>query len=129
MLHFKLKGMTSKNLISFFPEYGHVGIESRMQQHGSKHFSLRPPPSRPCWMGSKDQNSISEHGRVEYQIKWNHKCRNMQTHIFFLKVVMLHIKLKGKEHRAPCNHIFCPYTHPKKYECGHFAYQIKGKEV
>ena len=30
---------------------------------------------------------------------------------FFLKVVMLHIKLKGMEHRAPCKHIFCPYTH------------------
>ena len=28
-----------------------------------------------------------------------------------LKVVMLHIKLKGMELRAPCEHIFCPYTH------------------
>ena len=32
--------------------------------------------------------------------------------IFFLEVVMLYIKLKGKEHRAPHKHIFCPYTHP-----------------
>ena len=30
---------------------------------------------------------------------------------FFLKVVMLHTKLKGMEHRTPCKHIFCPNTH------------------
>ena len=29
-----------------------------------------------------------------------------------LKVVMLHIKLKGIEHRAPCKHILCPYILP-----------------
>ena len=34
------------------------------------------------------------------------KCQN-----FFLKVVMLHIKLKGIEHRAPCKHIIYPYVH------------------
>ena len=33
--------------------------------------------------------------------------------IFSLKVVMLHIKLKGMEHRAPCKHIICPYTQPQ----------------
>ena len=32
---------------------------------------------------------------------------------FYLKAVMLHIKLKGKEHRAPCKHTFCPYTSPQ----------------
>ena len=31
----------------------------------------------------------------------------------FLNGVMLHIKLKGMELRAPCKHILCPYTHPK----------------
>ena len=36
-----------------------------------------------------------------------------QTPLFFLKVVMLHIKLKGTEHRAPCKHIFCTYAHPQ----------------
>ena len=30
---------------------------------------------------------------------------------FFLKVVILHIKLKGMEHRTPCKQIVCPYTH------------------
>ena len=32
---------------------------------------------------------------------------------FFLKIVMLHIKLKGMEHRTPRKHIFCPYTHSR----------------
>ena len=51
----------------------------------------------------------------------------------FLKVVILHIKLKGIEH------IYCPYTHlpPLRSkghffffsESGHVAYQIKVKEV
>ena len=59
--------------------------------------------------------------------------------IFFLKVVMLHIKLNGMERRAPCKHIFCPYTHlqpvgldqkvKKNSECGYVAFRIKGKEV
>ena len=35
---------------------------------------------------------------------------------FFLKEVMLHVKLrgvKGMEHRAAHKHIFCHYTHPQ----------------
>ena len=60
-----------------------------------------------------------------------------KVNIFFLKVAMLDIKLKGMEHSVPCKHIFCPYTHSQpvgwtkrleKSECGHVAYQIKGKE-
>ena len=31
--------------------------------------------------------------------------------VFFLKVVMLHIKLKGMERRAACKYIVCPYKH------------------
>ena len=52
---------------------------------------------------------------------------------------MLHNKLKGMEHRAPCKHVFSPYIHPQPVgwikgkknisECGHVAYQIKGQEV
>ena len=26
---------------------------------------------------------------------------------------MLHIKLKGMKHTAPCKHILCPYTNPR----------------
>ena len=33
--------------------------------------------------------------------------------IFCLKEVMLHIKFKGMEHKAPCKHIVCSYTHPQ----------------
>ena len=51
---------------------------------------------------------------------------------------MLHIKLKGMEHRAPCKNIFSPYTTLNPWvglkgkqnsEYGHVAYQIEGKEV
>ena len=53
---------------------------------------------------------------------------------------MLHFKLKGLERRSPSKHMFCPYTQPRplglgrkvkhvRSECGHVAYQIKGKEV
>ena len=49
---------------------------------------------------------------------------------------MLHIKLKVMEHRAPCKHIFYPWTHPQSQdgvkrskhffsEGSHVAYQIK----
>ena len=46
------------------------------------------------------------------QFYFSHMDQKVKTY-FFLKVVMLHIKLKGMEHRAPCKHIFCPYTHPR----------------
>ena len=39
--------------------------------------------------------------------------RSKGQNIFFLKEVMLHIKLKGMEHRVPCKHKPCHlYTHP-----------------
>ena len=82
------------------------------------------------WGG--DQNStFSEYGHVAYRIKGNDACSNMVANIlpvdtpstpgvgskgqnfFFLKVVMLHIKLKGTDHRAPHKHIFCTHTHPR----------------
>ena len=37
------------------------------------------------------------------------KCQT----IFFLKLVRLHIKLKGMELRAQWEHKFCLYTHPQ----------------
>ena len=72
-------------------------------------------------VGSKGQTlSFSESSHVAYQIKADNAGSNMvanilptdtpstqgvrskgQTIFFFLKVVMLHIKLKGIEHRAP----------------------------
>ena len=71
-------------------------------------------------MGSKGQATyFSESSHVAYQIKVDEAGSNMVANIlltdtpstrgagqkvklcFFLKVVMLHIKLKGIEHRAP----------------------------
>ena len=56
---------------------------------------------------------------------------------FFLKVVMLRIKLKGLsiEHHASTYSVLTHILNlwfrlkGKKSECGHVAYQIKGKEV
>ena len=53
-----------------------------MQQRGSKYFAPPPPPPPPLQGWVKRSNStVSEHGHdVAYQIKWNHKCSNMQAH-------------------------------------------------
>ena len=49
-----------------------------MQQHGSKHFAIRPPTSPDPWEGYTGQNStFSDHGHVAYQINGNHE---MQQH-------------------------------------------------
>ena len=67
-------------------------------------------------MGGGQNSTFSEYGHVAYQIKGNDTCSNMvaktltvntpsasgvgskSQNIFFLKVVMLHIKLKGLDH-------------------------------
>ena len=69
--------------------------------------------------GPRPNQTFSEYGHVAYQIQAYNVCSNMVANIlptytpltqglvskgqtiFFLKVVMLHIKLKGIEHRAP----------------------------
>ena len=70
---------------------------------------------------NRDQkSSFSEYDNVAYQIKGNDACNNVVAIIlpvdtsstwggvkrsfFFLKVVILHIKLRRVEHRTPCNH-------------------------
>ena len=75
-------------------------------------------------LGSKGKNIIlmSEISHIAYQMKQNGAWSTMQAHIltapvlgskhfFSLKVVMLHIKLKGKERRGQCKYIFNPYAH------------------
>ena len=64
-----------------------------------------------------------------------------KRHFFsFLKVIMLHVKLRGMKQRTHCKYIFCPFVHqgPQMGSKGqnnflseesHVAYQIKGKEV
>ena len=98
--------------------------ERRMQQHGSKYFAHTPPPTL-CGGVKRSNYTFSEHGHVAYQIKGTMHANILSlqtpstpvvgqtsTH-FFLIVVMLHIKLIGTEHRAPCKQKFCPYTHTR----------------
>ena len=60
-----------------------------MQQLGSKYLARRPP-------------SLSS----------DHRGQKVKIQLF-QNMVMLHSKLNGMEHRAPCKHIFSPYTHPQ----------------
>ena len=61
-----------------------------------------------AWCGSKGQNAtFSEHGHVEYQIKWNHECSNMSARILSLHTP----SVKGQN-------IFFS-------ESGHVVYQIR----
>ena len=68
-----------------------------MQQLRCKYLARRPPPP-PDPRGQK----------VRIQL--------------FNYMVMLHNKLKGMRHRAPCKHIFSLYTHPQPVSW------IKGKK-
>ena len=53
----------------------------------------------------------------------------------FQNMIMLHNKLKGMEHRAPYSllthtlNLWVGLKGKRSSECGHVAYQIKGKEV
>ena len=84
-------GQMHKNMLLLFPEKSHVAYQIRNEwsiEHHASTYSILTHILDP-WGGVKAQN------------------------IFFLKVVMLFIKLKGTEHRTPLMHIFCPYTHPQ----------------
>ena len=128
-----------------------------MQQQGSNILHIDPSPQHWGW-GQMVKIHFLEHGHVAYQIKGIGKCSSMQPHIlslhtpltpgmeqkvntFFLKVVMLDIKSKEMELRAPCKHMFGPVTHARPLldpwsrvkrskhfftERSHFAYKIKG---
>ena len=82
-------------------------------------------------MRQKAKHFFSENRDVAYQIrgKWSIELDASTCYVLqapaapwiesegkknkFLKVVMLHIKLKATERRAPCKHILCSYTHPQ----------------
>ena len=83
-----------------------------MQQHGSKYFARRQPPT--LGMGSIGRNStFSEYGHAAYEIKENQERSSMVANIlsvdipdpgdgvsrskfyFFQNMVMVHIKLKS----------------------------------
>ena len=115
--------MGSKGQNLTFSEHGHVAYQikendecSNMQSHilflhttltpgmGSK---VKPFFLKVVKLYSKREWNVEHHASTYSILTHTVKCSNY----FFLNIVMLHIKLKGMEHRAPCKHIFCPYTH------------------
>ena len=97
-----------------------------------------PCPSDPVVKIQLVQNMVV----LLYQFNENHKCNSIVANILPADpapMVMLHIKFKGMGHRAPCKHIFSPYTLTLNCrldyniklnsECDRVVYKIKGKEV
>ena len=108
--------------INLFLDYGHVSYQIKADDAGSNMVAFFLPTDTPSiqGVGSKGQTlSFSESSHVAYQIEAYDAGSNMVANILptdtpltqglgqkvklylFLKVVMLHIKLKGIEHRAP----------------------------
>ena len=104
-----------------FSEYGHVAYQIKADHAGSNMVANILPTETPLTqgVGSKGQTMyFSESSHVAYQIKADDAGSNIvanilpQTHppprgwgqkvklYLFLKVVMLHIKLKGIDYRA-----------------------------
>ena len=110
-----------------------------MQQHAST-YSVLTHTLDTCGV-VKGQTFLSESSYVANQIKGNVAKSSMQAHILslhtpstpwweiLLKVVMLHIILKGVEPRAPCTLIFCPYTQPRLPDgrIKHFLFPTKSE--
>ena len=92
-----------------------------MQQHDSKYFVRRPPPTSPHsdpGGGVKGQSStFSEHGHVANQFKEDHRCSNMIVYICPKTPIHhpLFPGLGGGVERSKFNFS----------EHGHVAYQIK----
>ena len=119
----------------FFLKVVVLYIKLKRMEHRAKckHIFCPYMYPRPLGWGQKVKTFFSENSHVAYQIKGKGAKSDMQSHIlslhtplapgwgqkvktcccFFLKEAMLHIKLKVMEHRAPCKHIVCPYTHPR----------------
>ena len=52
-----------------------------MQQHCSKYFALRPPPTHTPPDPGGQNSTFSEHGHVAYQTKGYRECSNMVANI------------------------------------------------
>ena len=102
---------------STFSEYGHVAYQMKGYEACTNMVAMTPSSDPGDWVKSSKLNFFSTHGCVAYQSKGNGECSNIQAHIlsshvlstpgvgskvktFFLKLVMLHIKLIRMEHRA-----------------------------
>ena len=106
----------------FISEYSHVAYQIKADDAGSNMVANILPTDTPLtqWQGSKGQAIyFSESSHVSYKIKADDAGSNMVANIlpkdtpltqgvgskfklyfFFLKLVMLHINLKGIERRA-----------------------------
>ena len=106
---------------SHFSEHGHVSYQIKGNDACRKMvgntFTHRPP-SHPiknstffrtwsCCMSNSTESQMQQHACTYSVITHTLNHWGGVKH-FFLKVVMLFIKLKEMEHRAPCKHIFCP---------------------
>ena len=113
--------MAPRPKLNFF-RYGHVAYQIKAEDAGSNMVANSLPTDTPSTqgVGSKGQTIyFSDSSHVAYQIKADDPGSNMVANILptdtpltqewgqkvklylLLKVVMLHIKLKGIEHRAP----------------------------
>ena len=105
-------------------EYGHVGYQIKAEDAGSNMVANTLPTDTPLTQGVRSKGQtiyFSKSSHVAYQIKADDAGSNMVANILptdtpltqgggggqkvklylLLNVVMLHIKLKGIEHRAP----------------------------
>ena len=97
-----------------------------VRQHISKYFAHTRTPT-PEWV-KRFKQFFSENGHITYQIKGNDTYNIMQairlslnapstpglgSKQFFLKVVMLQIKLEGMKRTITCKQIFYLYTRPR----------------
>ena len=101
-------------------------MEWSIEHHASTYYVIYPSAHG---IGSKGQNIyflkvVMLHIKLrEWSIEHHASTSSVLTHSVgllgrgqkvkhsFLKEVILHIKLKGKEHNAPRKHIFCANTH------------------
>ena len=111
---------------STFSEYGHVAYQIKGNDTCSNmvaNILCRPPSPDP---GGVKIHLFQNMGHVAYQIKGNDErstysvlthtlnswdgVKGQNNFFYIFLAVMLHIKLKGTEHRAPCKHLYCPCT-------------------
>ena len=81
-----------------------------MQQYGSKYFACRPPSLNPHTCRKMVANILPSDPLPTPLPWWVEGGVKVQL---FQNMVMWQIKLKRMEHKAPCKHIFSPYTHPQ----------------
>ena len=118
-----------------FLEYGHVAYQIKADDAGSNMVANILPTDTPSTqgVGSKGQTIFffSERSQVAYQIKADEAGSNIVANILptqgvrskgqtisFYEVVMLHIKLKGIEHRAPRKQIYYAVITHTNDPCG-----------